>query len=75
MKKKTRLKVLDFLYHSLPPFIPLVATPPIILIERKTEKYYEVVPCSHTDIYKTSGAQRRTIGINIVYRVYTEEQP
>lgn len=57
---KCRDKICTFFYDNLPSYIATIPTYKIILIERKTDKYYQQIKQQNrTDIYSTSGAERR----------------
>jgi len=63
MSSRSRKQALSFLANNIPLYIASIAPVKIILIERKTDSYYqEVKDPNRSDIYSTNGSQRRCIG-------------
>eukprot|EP01035_Chromulina_nebulosa_P002216 gene2216-2991_t len=58
MCSRSRKQALTFLARFMPPYIASIAPVKIILIERKTDSYYqEVKDPNRSDIYSTNGSQ------------------
>jgi hypothetical protein len=54
-------RIISYLDNNVPRYIREIPTHDIILIERKEEAYYKDVKSDRTEIYSTSGRQRRSI--------------
>ena len=61
MSKKTMRSVLKFFSDTIPPFIELIPTFEIVLIQRGEENYFNKGCLNRKPIYRTSGSQRRSI--------------
>jgi hypothetical protein len=54
-------RVLDLFEKSLPPYIGMLPTYPVLLIQRSQDKYYDKGCRDRATVYQTSGSQRRSI--------------
>jgi hypothetical protein len=70
MSKKTMKMILNFFADTVPPFINLIPTFEIVLIQRGEERYYNQGCKDRKAIYRTSGSQRRSIGIYVYRYIY-----
>ena len=61
MPKKTMHMVLRFFSDTVPPFIKLIPTYDIVLIQRAEEDFFKRGCLDRKAIYRTSGSQRRSI--------------
>ena len=60
MTSRSRKQALSFLANYIPPYIAAIAPVKIVLIERKTDPYYqEVKDPNRSEIYSSNGSQRR----------------
>ena len=62
MSSRSRKQALSFLANYVPRYIAAISPVKIILIERKTDPYYqEVKDLNRSDVYSSNGSQRRFV--------------
>ena len=63
---KTRMrKILQFFEDTMPEYVRSIPTYEVILIERATDSYYRAGCPDRTQIYKSSGAERRSLSNHV----------